>query len=180
MAHGFALPVALVILAFVKASFAKLVLAVTAIAACDAITSVAVSGADFGGATADAHCDRRFVSDGGRSSSFCQEIVGTLAASQFADDCRSKHEATSGTGLCPRQRIIAGCKLDQKNSDNSLVWDWYYDVSDIIADAGSMRTLPDGGSELLFEPPTPQTVTDVADACADRLRYEMGAELVQP
>jgi hypothetical protein len=135
--------------------------------ACDVITGVATTGADFGGATADAHCDRRFVTDGGRPSSFCQEIAGTVAATQFADDCRLKLLATPGPGLCPRERVIAGCKLDKKNRDDSLVWDWYYDVS---GDAG------DGG----FEPPTPRDTIDVSRTCADRLRYEDGAELVLP
>ena len=139
--------------------------------ACDAITSVATTGADFGGATADAHCDRRFVTDGGKPSSFCQEIVGTLAATQFSDDCRGKLLATPGPGLCPRERIIAGCKLDKKNRDDSLVWDWYYDVTD--TDGG------DAGATV-FEPPTPRDTLDVSRTCADRVRYEDGAELVQP
>src|SRR5215467_9109269 len=104
---------------------------------CDAIVSVAVSGSDFAGATADVHCDRRYVSQGGQPVAFCQEVVATLAASQFADDCRQKFEATPGSGLCSRDRIIAGCKLLKKNDDNSLVWDWYYDVSDIVAEAGA-------------------------------------------
>lgn len=139
--------------------------------ACDVITSVATSGADFGGATADAHCDRRFVSDGGRPSSFCQEIVGTLAATQFSDDCRDKLLATPGPGLCPRERILAGCKLDKKNRDDSLVWDWYYDVTGPTADGG------DAGV-VTFEPPTPRDALEVGRTCADRARYEDGAELV--
>lgn len=142
------------------------------VCACDAITSVATTGADFGGATADAHCDRRYVTDGGRPSSFCQEIVGTLAASQFSDDCRLKLLATPAPGLCPRQRVLAGCKLLKKNDDDSHVWDWYYDVS-FAGDAGFVR--PD-----LFEPPTPRDAVEVSRTCADRLRYEDGAELVAP
>jgi len=142
--------------------------------ACDVITSVATTGADFGGATADAHCDRRIVADGGRPSSFCQEIVGTLAASQFSDDCRLKLLATPGPGLCPREQVIAGCKLLKKNDDDSLVWDWYYDLSS--ADGG------DGGrvDAAAFEPPTPRNALEVSRACADRARYEDGAELVRP
>lgn len=141
--------------------------------ACDAITSVATTGADFGGATADAHCDRRVVTDGGRPSSFCQEVVGTLAATQFSDDCRDKLLATPGPGRCPRERIIAGCKLEKKNRDDSLVWDWYYDVS--ATDGG------DGGvSADAFEPPTPRDIPEVGRTCANRARYEDGAELVLP
>lgn len=135
--------------------------------ACDAVTSVVVDGADFGGATADAHCDRREVQDGGRPSSFCQEIVGTLAASQFADDCRATHQAAAGTGLCPRVGIIAGCKLETKNQDGSEVWDWYYEVSGV--DAGAA-----------FSPPIPGSAAAVAQTCADRARYADGAELVYP
>ena len=145
--------------------------------ACSAITSVAVTGADFGGATADAHCDRRFVTDGGQASAFCQEAIATLAASQFADDCRGKHQATAGTGLCPRARVIAGCKLDKKTDDHSTVNDWYYDVSDLIAEAGASRGVEGGAT---FDPPVPTDVSAVARACADRSRYEEGAELIPP
>lgn len=145
-------------------------LVLAAVVSCDAITSVAVDGADFGGATANAHCDRRFVTDGGRPAAFCQEIVNTLAASQFGDDCRATHEATAGPGLCPREQIIAGCKLDKKNDDGSLVFDWYYDVSDGGAEGGPAT----------FEPPVPTSPTDVARTCADRVRYQEGAELAVP
>jgi hypothetical protein len=135
--------------------------------ACDAVTSVVVDGADFGGATANAHCDRRDVFDGGRPSSFCQEVVNTLAASQFADDCRATHLATPGTGLCPRAGIIAGCKLETKNEDGSEVWDWYYEV--VGVDAGAP-----------FSPPVPGSASAVAQTCADRTRYADGAELAFP
>jgi hypothetical protein len=145
--------------------------------ACDAITNVAVTGADFGGGTADAHCDRRFVTDGGQASAFCQEVIATLAASQFADDCRQKHQATAGPGLCPRARIIAGCKLDKPTDDHSTVKDWYYDVSDLVAEAGA-EAGRDGGAT--FDDPVPTDVPGVARTCADRQRYEEGAELVQP
>jgi hypothetical protein len=140
--------------------------------ACDATTGGA-SGADFGGGAADAHCDRRFVTDGGLAASFCQEIAGTLVASQFADNCRDKHQAAAGPGLCPRSGIIAGCKLDTKNADNSVVRDWYYDVSSIVAEAGS-----GGGST--FDPPVPTTIAEVGKTCADRVRYADGAELIAP
>lgn len=136
-----------------------------------------MKGADFGGATADAHCDRRTVAPGGQASAFCQEVVATVAAAQFSDDCRTKHAATPGPGLCPRATIIAGCKLDEKHGDGSIAWDWYYDVSSEVADAGA-EAGPDGGPT--FASPVAQTVTDVARICADRDRYQDGAELVTP
>lgn len=151
-----------------EASWAAAWLAVAiSCVACDAITSIVVEGADFGGAAADAHCDRREVTDGGKPAAFCEEVVATLAASQFADDCRAEHEATPGTGLCPRAGIIAGCKLDAKTEDGSQVWDWYYDASKL-----------DGGAH--FVPPLPHSATDVARLCADRSRYQDGAELASP
>ncbi len=140
--------------------------------ACSVVTSIAVEGADFGGASANAYCDRRYVTDGGTPSAFCQEVVGTLAASQFADDCRNNHEATTGPGLCPRAEIIAGCKLNENNSDNSQVWDWYYDVAS-FPDAE-----PDGGP--YFAPPVATSVASVAALCADPTRYPQGAELAYP
>lgn len=145
--------------------------------ACDAITSVAVQGADFGGATADAHCDRRLTLDGGQPSAFCQDVQDTVAASQFSDDCRLHLGATPGTGLCPRAGIIAGCKLDKKNGDNSIVHDWYYDESSVLGDGGD-EAGPDG--EAPFATPVPQTVAQVSQVCADRSRYPDGAELAFP
>ncbi len=145
--------------------------------ACAAITSIAVSGADFGGATADAHCDRRFVTGDRSRSAFCQEVVDTVAASQFADDCTTNFGATPGTGLCARAQILAGCKLDATNKDGSQVWDWYYDVTPLIADAGDLAG-PDGGPT--FAPPVPHSIVDVAVLCADPTRYAGGAALVLP
>src|SRR6185312_10648350 len=149
----------------------------TLVLACDAITSIAVDGADFGGATSDAHCDRRFVGDAGQPSAFCQEIVDTVAASQFADDCRTKFAATAGPGRCPRDRVIAGCALDKKDDDGSHVWDWYYDVSNLVPDGG-----PDASDDAAsyFAMPIPHRVSDVASVCADPGRYEDGAELALP
>lgn len=151
-------------------------LALVSLAACSTLGSIAVEAGDFAGAKADAHCDRRFVTDGGQPAAFCQEVTATVAAAEFADDCRAKHQASAGPGLCPRERIIAGCKLKKLNDDESLVWDWYYDVSDIVAEAGP-NAGPDGGPT--FES-RPRTTTDVAEECADPTRYEEGAELAQP
>lgn len=142
------------------------------VAACDAMSSVALAGGDFAGAKADAHCDRRFVTDGGQPAAFCQEIVGTVAASQFADDCRTRHHASAGPGACPREHVLAGCKLLEKHDDDSIVWDWYYDVSDLVADAG-----PEGAQAFDSRA---RSVEEVAAMCADRSRYESGAELVKP
>lgn len=145
-------------------------------AGCDTLGSIAVEATDFAGAKADAHCDRRYVTDGGQPAAFCQEVVATVAAAEFADDCRAKHKATAGAGLCPRPRIIAGCKLLEKHDDESNVWDWYYDVSDIVADAGP-RAGPDGGPTFDSQP---RSVKEVADYCADKSRYDLGAELATP
>jgi hypothetical protein len=143
---------------------------------CDELASVAATAGDFAGATADAHCDRRFVGEGGQAVAFCQEVVATVAASQFADDCRTKHRATPGPGLCPRARVIGGCRLLEKHDDDAKVWDWYYDVSDIVADAGTDAG-PGGGPT--FQDP-PRTTNDVSRLCGTRSRYEEGAEFVSP
>jgi len=140
-------------------------------AGCDTLGSFVVSAGDFAGASSDAYCDRRYVADGGKPEAFCQEVVATVAASQFADDCRAKHEAESGPGRCPRERIIAGCKLKKVNEDKSTVVDWYYDVSDIVEEAGV--------SPSAFDI-RPRSVNEVAALCADPSRYEDGAELDAP
>lgn len=152
-----------------KAAF----LVIFGVAGCATLTSVAVEASDFAGAKADAYCDRRFVTDGGQPAAFCQEVVATVAAAEFADDCRAKHQATAGSGLCPRARIIAGCTLLERHDDDSKVIDWYYDVSDIIADAGG-RTETNGRATI---DSVTKTTSDVAEYCADPTRYELGAEL---
>ena len=144
---------------------------------CSAIASIANEGASFGGATADVHCDRRFTTDGGQRSAFCQELVATVAASQFSDDCHNKFRASAGPGLCPRDQIIAGCELDDQHKDGSHAWDWYYDVSSLIADAG-LDAGVDGGPT--FADPVAIDVSGVANVCADPTRYNDGAELVSP
>jgi hypothetical protein len=144
-----------------------------ALAGCDALGSVAIQAGDFAGAKSDAHCDRRHVTDGGQPAAFCQEVIATVAASEFADDCRAKHEATAAPGPCPRAKIIAGCKLHKSNQDDSQVFDWYYDVSDVLAEAGT-HAGPDGGATF---DSVQRGVSDVRAACADPTRYEEGAEL---
>ena len=133
---------------------------------CDTLGSVVVEAGDFAGAKADAYCDRRYVTDGGQPAAFCQEVVATVAAAEFADDCRSKHQATAGSGLCPRPRIIAGCKLLEKHDDDSQAWDWYYDVE------GTKSPKP-------FDSQT-HSVAEVRAYCGDVTRYDKGAELATP
>lgn len=123
---------------------------------------------DVVGETGDAHCDRRFVSGPDKpAASFCQEIIDTIALSQFQDDCREKHAAISGEGRCARDKVLGGCKLQKENDDGSEVYDWFYDVTDLEADGGT------------FEDPV-RTVEDVKRLCADRQRYEEGATFQPP
>lgn len=143
---------------------------------CAALGDIAVEGVDFAGAKADANCDRRFVTEGGQPAAFCQEIVATVAAAEFTDDCRAKHKATAGAGLCPRSRIIAGCKILEKHDDDSVATDWYYEVSDVLAEAGP-RAGPDGGPTFDSQP---HSAAEVRATCADKTRYEDGAEFVMP
>jgi hypothetical protein len=137
---------------------------------------------DVVGETGDARCDRRFVSGDKRPAPFCQEIIDTVALSEFQDDCRTKHGAATGEGRCPRERQIGGCKLHKVNDDGSEVWDWFYDVTDIEADAGDAGTDADADAEQpvpVFDDP-PRTRDDVRDLCADRRRYEEGATYYDP
>lgn len=143
---------------------------------CGAVADIAVEGADFAGAKAGAFCDRRRVTAGGQAAAFCQEIVATVAAAEFTDDCRAKHQASAGAGLCPRERIIAGCKILEKHDDDSVATDWYYDVADLLAEAGP-NAGPDGGPTF---DSVPRSVEQVRAYCADRTRYDQGAELVTP
>jgi len=139
--------------------------------ACDALGSIAVEAGDFAGAKADVHCDRRFVTEGGRPAAFCQEVLSTVAGAEFSDDCRAKHKATAGAGPCPRASVIAGCKLRKANDDDSSVFDWYYDVAGIAAEAGVPASSIDSRAE---------SMEDVREMCADPSRYEEGADLAPP
>lgn len=122
------------------------------------------------------HCDRRFVTDGGQAAAFCQEEAQTVAGAQFSDDCRSNHKASAGPGLCPRENIIAGCKLDEHHDDDSTTTDWYYDVSGLLAEAGPFAG-PDGGQTF---DSVEHTVAEVQATCVDPTRYTPAAELVTP
>jgi hypothetical protein len=158
------------------ANLCRCALLLGALQACDALGSIASGGVDFAGAKAGAYCDRRFVTQGGQAAAFCQEIASTVAAAEFTDDCRTKHLATAGAGECPREHVIAGCQLSEHHDDKSVVTDWYYDVSEPLAEAGASAG-PDGGPT--FES-VEHTVDDVAATCADATRYENGATLVMP
>lgn len=121
---------------------------------------------DVVGYTGEAYCDRRYVPAEREPGSFCQEVVDTVAQSEFQDDCRDKHAARTGEGLCPRERRIGGCKILEEHDDGSEVFDWYYDVTDLENDAG-----------LLFKDPA-RTEDDVRELCADPKRYDKGASFV--
>ena len=140
--------------------------------ACRAAGCAAATFGDIVGETGDSHCDRRFVTGNNERADFCQEIIDTVAQSDFEKDCRDKHGASAGEGRCPRERVIAGCKLDKVNDDGSEVWDWYYDVSD-LEDAG------DGGDGGGFENPV-HTKAEVRALCNDRTRYDEGATYQDP
>lgn len=157
--------------ASVTAACAAFAGALAGVTACDALGSFVVEAGDFAGAKADVHCDRRFVSDGGQPAAFCQEVLSTVAAAEFADDCRAKHRATAAPGACPRDHVVAGCKLHKDNDDDSLVLDWYYDVRALVADAG--------GDASAFESRA-GSVDAVVHMCTDRQRYDEGADLVKP
>lgn len=142
--------------------------------ACDALGSFVVEAGDFAGAKADVHCDRRFVTEGGRPAAFCQEVLATVAGAEFSDDCRAKHKATAAKGPCPKENVIGGCKLHKDNADNSEVFDWYYDVTPLLAEAGID---PENGG-VLFDSRV-RDEQEVAETCADPKRYDEGAEVAK-
>jgi hypothetical protein len=132
---------------------------------------------DIVGETGDVFCDRRFVNAPTKKrGSFCQEVIDTVAVDDVLDDCRQKHAARTGEGVCPRDKIIAGCKIHKDNDDGSEVWDWYYDVSD-LEDAAAQDASSDAAP--IFEDPA-RTKADVRALCADPKRYEEGASFAEP
>lgn len=128
------------------------------LASCKVGGAIANVLGDAVGQTDDVACDRR---TGKEPAPFCQEVIDTVAVSQVGDDCRDKFAANTHEGRCPREKIIAGCKIHKDNDDGSEVWDWYYDVSDAGTDAGFKDA--------------PRTKADVKKLCEDPARYEEGA-----
>jgi hypothetical protein len=150
------------------------VLFLVLVASCKAGGCAANVLGDVVGQTGDAYCDRRYVANLSKEpGSFCQEIIDTVATSQFTDDCREKFAARAGEGRCPRERVIAGCKIHKENDDGSEIWDWYYDISDLEASGIEGRDAgPDAGK--LFKEAV-RTKEEVRKLCADKTRYEEGA-----
>jgi hypothetical protein len=153
------------------------------VAGCRAGGCAANTLGDVVGETGDAYCDRRFVANTEKEPApFCQEIVDTVAQSEFQEDCRAKFAAKAEEGRCPRERIIGGCKIHKNNDDGSEIWDWYYDVSDLEEAGidGRDAALPDGGDAgpLFKEPVT--TKEQVKKLCEDKLRYDEGAHYEDP
>ncbi|MBX3230342.1 MAG: hypothetical protein KIT84_03595 [Labilithrix sp.] len=134
------------------------VLIVLLLGGCKIAGAIANMLGDVVGQTDDVACDRR---TGKEPAPFCQEVIDTVAVSQVKDDCIEKFAANGTEGRCPRDRIIAGCKLHKDNDDGSEVFDWYYDVSDAGPDAGFRDE--------------PKTKDDVKALCEDRERYNEGA-----
>jgi len=128
------------------------------LAGCKVGGFVANTLGDVVGQTDDVACDRR---TGSEPAPFCQEVTDTVAVSQVKDDCITKFSAAGTEGKCPREKIIAGCKIHKDNDDGSEVFDWYYDVSGESPDAGFKDF--------------PRTADDVKALCEDPTRYEEGA-----
>lgn len=112
------------------------------------------------GDTADVSCDRRYGASA-TPQPFCQEVAGTIAASQFASDCTNHLQGLYDKTLCPRDpTLLGGCRLDGSNQDGSHTTDWYYDVSALV----------EAGDE--FNPTSlVHTADDVKAVCADPSRY---------
>jgi hypothetical protein len=166
------------------------------LSACTAIAGAFGGLGSFLGTNSNASCDRRYAD---RPEPFCQEIDDTVAGSEFEDDCRKKFPgARTSDAYCPRERRVGGCVDEKHNDDNSTVTDWFYDVSEMVAEAGAEDAAivwneagvpefeagaSDGAATLkpTFDPlQTHLTADDVKAKCADRKRYENGAHYVSP
>jgi hypothetical protein len=141
------------------------------------------------GSNSNDSCDRRY---GEKPEPFCQELDDTVAGSEFQDDCRKKFKARALGEYCPRARRVGGCVDEKKNDDKSVVTDWYYDVSDMIADGGvegggdggdgtdsAASDAGDAAAAATFDPAeTHLTADDVKLKCQDHARYSDGAYFV--
>ncbi len=129
---------------------------------CSAVEYIGGSLAATVGISEDSFCDRRFVREdkADRRGNFCQDIVDTVADSEFREDCDQKFGARTGTGRCDRGSSLGGCAVAEVERDGSQVTDWFYAA--------------DGGTE------TPRTPDEVAKLCDDRARYDRGARFVRP
>lgn len=149
---------------------ARAALSLTVVAAllAGATPACSVVGGIAGGlAGGDSSCDRRY----GESDSpqpFCQEILDTVAGSRFREDCDQKLKGKSGEDVCPREHVIAGCKVNKKNDDGSEVVDWFYDVD---ADNPPSKVKP---SDRIH------TKEQVKAKCNEPGRYEEGATYQEP
>jgi hypothetical protein len=114
----------------------------------------------------DSSCDRR----SGASESpqpFCQEILETVAGSRFREDCTQKLKGTAREDKCPRDNVIAGCKVTITNDDGSEIIDWFYDVDN------------DPNSKVKTEDRI-RTREQVRAKCNEPGRYEGGATFIDP
>jgi len=140
----------------------RLAAAAVLLGGCSAVEFIGGSLAATVGISEDSYCDRRFVSDdkADKRTAFCQDIVDTVADSEFREDCSKKFGARTGTGRCDRGTTIGGCAVSEVERDGSQVTDWFY-----------LTDFDDAG---------PRNKDDVGKLCGDRSRYERGASFVTP
>jgi hypothetical protein len=114
----------------------------------------------------DSSCDRR-SGESDTPQPFCQEILETVAGSRFREDCTQKLKGTAREDRCPREHIIAGCKVTITNDDGSEIIDWFYDVDkDPTSKVKPMDRI--------------RSADEVRKKCAEPGRYEGGATFVSP
>jgi hypothetical protein len=114
----------------------------------------------------DSSCDRR-TGASETPQPFCQEILETVAGSRFREDCTQKLKGTAREDKCPRDNVIAGCKVTITNDDGSEVIDWFYDVD------------KDPSSKVKAEDRI-RTREQVRAKCNEPGRYEGGAVFIGP
>lgn len=114
----------------------------------------------------DSSCDRR-GGESERPEPFCQEILETVAGSQFREDCATKLKGLPREDKCPRENVIGGCKVSVTNDDGSEIIDWFYNVDS------------DPDSKVKLENRI-HTQEEVRAKCMDQGRYELGATFVTP